>query len=118
MEAAVPKKLRLLNIALVDVGAGTSDIAISSNDSISAYGMVPMAGDEVTEAIVQNFLVDFNTAEKIKISSSNEEKIKFIDVLGIENDISAEEVNKVDRKSTRLNSSHANISYAVFCLKK
>src|SRR3712207_8876075 len=28
------------------------------------------------------------------------------------------EVVHVDRKSTRLNSSHANISYAVFCLKK
>src|SRR3712207_8036260 len=27
-------------------------------------------------------------------------------------------VHDVDRKSTRLNSSHANISYAVFCLKK
>src|SRR3712207_8112193 len=27
-------------------------------------------------------------------------------------------VVSVDRKSTRLNSSHANISYAVFCLKK
>src|SRR3712207_8809999 len=27
-------------------------------------------------------------------------------------------VNEGDRKSTRLNSSHANISYAVFCLKK
>src|SRR3712207_7314968 len=27
-------------------------------------------------------------------------------------------VLSVDRKSTRLNSSHANISYAVFCLKK
>src|SRR3712207_8339894 len=27
-------------------------------------------------------------------------------------------VSKEDRKSTRLNSSHANISYAVFCLKK
>src|SRR3712207_6998997 len=26
--------------------------------------------------------------------------------------------NLLDRKSTRLNSSHANISYAVFCLKK
>src|SRR3712207_9074363 len=26
--------------------------------------------------------------------------------------------NRKDRKSTRLNSSHANISYAVFCLKK
>src|SRR3712207_7087037 len=28
------------------------------------------------------------------------------------------ELNVGDRKSTRLNSSHANISYAVFCLKK
>src|SRR3712207_9572751 len=28
------------------------------------------------------------------------------------------ETFRVDRKSTRLNSSHANISYAVFCLKK
>src|SRR3712207_8269711 len=28
------------------------------------------------------------------------------------------EVDEQDRKSTRLNSSHANISYAVFCLKK
>src|SRR5258707_11402439 len=27
-------------------------------------------------------------------------------------------VERADRKSTRLNSSHANISYAVFCLKK
>src|SRR3712207_8274989 len=32
-------------------------------------------------------------------------------VLGVEHRV-------VDRKSTRLNSSHANISYAVFCLKK
>src|SRR3712207_8867595 len=28
------------------------------------------------------------------------------------------DLGRVDRKSTRLNSSHANISYAVFCLKK
>src|SRR3712207_7338275 len=27
-------------------------------------------------------------------------------------------IGRIDRKSTRLNSSHANISYAVFCLKK
>src|SRR5262245_11996403 len=30
----------------------------------------------------------------------------------------ADEVNVIDRKSTRLNSSHLGISYAVFCLKK
>src|SRR3712207_6866032 len=28
------------------------------------------------------------------------------------------QIDQLDRKSTRLNSSHANISYAVFCLKK
>src|SRR3712207_7018098 len=30
----------------------------------------------------------------------------------------AQKAAQTDRKSTRLNSSHANISYAVFCLKK
>src|SRR5947209_10056454 len=32
--------------------------------------------------------------------------------------VGAHSVRRRDRKSTRLNSSHANISYAVFCLKK
>jgi len=94
MEAAVPQKLRLLNLALVDIGAGTSDIAISSKDSISAYGMVPIAGDEVTEMIAQEYLVDFNTAEKIKKECSGEDKIKYIDVLGFENDIEPQEILK------------------------
>src|SRR3712207_7115410 len=35
-----------------------------------------------------------------------------------EQDLLAQERARGDRKSTRLNSSHANISYAVFCLKK
>src|SRR3712207_7569662 len=33
-------------------------------------------------------------------------------------ELAADRVRPRDRKSTRLNSSHANISYAVFCLKK
>src|SRR3712207_8085254 len=36
---------------------------------------------------------------------------------GLHRLVTGDEV-EVDRKSTRLNSSHANISYAVFCLKK
>lgn len=95
MEAAVPKNLRLLNIALVDIGAGTSDIAISSNDAISAYGMVPIAGDEVTEVIAQNYLVDFNTAEIIKRKCDTDSEIKYTDVLGLEGTVKAEEVIKV-----------------------
>ncbi|OOM73893.1 cell division protein FtsA [Clostridium puniceum] len=95
MEAAIPKNLRLLNIALVDIGAGTSDIAISSKESISAYGMVPMAGDEITEAIVQEYLVDFNTAEYIKRAAIKEKEITYIDVLGMENIILSEDVFKL-----------------------
>src|SRR3712207_6850841 len=40
-----------------------------------------------------------------------------VDLLGFDSVLQQNYVN-VDRKSTRLNSSHANISYAVFCLKK
>lgn len=95
IEAAVPKKLRLLNIALVDIGAGTSDIAISSKEAISAFGMVPMAGDEVTEVIAQECLVDFNTAENIKRAISESDDVTYTDVLGIENTITAEDVYKI-----------------------
>jgi cell division protein FtsA len=95
IEAAIPQNLRLLNLALIDIGAGTSDIAISSKDSICAYGMVPMAGDEVTEAIAQTYLVDFNSAERIKKECSLKEKVSYLDILGIENEINSEEVLRV-----------------------
>src|SRR3712207_8337911 len=39
---------------------------------------------------------------------------KLVEILAEDLDAAAQQ----DRKSTRLNSSHANISYAVFCLKK
>ena len=53
INVAIPEKFRMLNIALVDVGAGTSDISITKDGSIIAYGMIPYAGDELTEAIMQ-----------------------------------------------------------------
>ena len=102
IEAVVPQKLRLLNIALVDIGAGTSDIAISSKESISAYGMVPIAGDEITEVIAQEYLVDFDSAEAIKRKLNTEEVIDYVDVLGLENSVKSEEVllkiNSIVRK--------------------
>src|SRR3712207_8441260 len=41
-----------------------------------------------------------------------------LDPAGFDEDGGAHRRGARDRKSTRLNSSHANISYAVFCLKK
>ena len=62
----IPEDMRLLNLALVDVGAGTSDIAITDKGRITAYGMIPKAGDELTEEVCREFIVDFNAGEKIK----------------------------------------------------
>ncbi len=74
------------------MGAGTSDIAITKNGSVIAYGMVPLAGDEVTEGISQRFLLDFNVAEEIKRKATNGEGATFSDILGRNYDLTAEEI--------------------------
>lgn len=94
MQAAVPVMYRMLNIALVDVGAGTSDISVTRDGSIVAYGMIPSAGDEFTDAISKACLVDFLEAEKIKIASTKQNTIKFKDIMGLQQQISASEVLK------------------------
>lgn len=81
IQVAIPEMYRMLNIALIDVGAGTSDISITKDGSIVAYGMLPYAGDKITEEIARYCLVDFQTAEKIKISMMSEEEIQYIDIM-------------------------------------
>jgi hypothetical protein len=82
LNVAIPRDLRMLNLALVDVGAGTSDIAITKGGTVVAYAMVPTAGDEISEAIAQHFLVDFKTAEQVKLAvSSGQEEVRFLDIM-------------------------------------
>lgn len=92
INAIVPPELRHLNIALVDIGAGTSDLALTREGFIYAYGMVPMAGDEITEGISQALLVDFLTAENIKRSVNIKENIAYEDIWGRKQEISGQEV--------------------------
>ena len=92
INVAIPETFRMLNIALVDVGAGTSDICVTKDGSIIAYGMIPHAGDELTEVIVQQYLVDFKTAEHIKLASTTDEMIDYMDIMMIQHTIAASEV--------------------------
>lgn len=92
INVAIPENYRMLNIALVDVGAGTSDISITRDGSIIAYGMIPHAGDEITEVIVQHFLVDFNMAESIKLQSTTSDTVTYKDIMSIEHTIPAQDV--------------------------
>ncbi|MFA9463699.1 MAG: cell division FtsA domain-containing protein [Velocimicrobium sp.] len=94
INVAIPERFRLLNIALVDVGAGTSDICITKDGSIAAYGMIPYAGDELTEQIAKKYLTDFATAEKIKTSCGKKKTVRFKDIMGLSNKVDTSAVLK------------------------
>lgn len=87
--------MRRLNLVLVDIGAGTSDIAVCGGNTISAYGMVPMAGDEITEALSDHFLLDFGVAEEVKRLIEAQDEIRTVNVLGVDQCYSAEELKTV-----------------------
>lgn len=92
IQVLIPQSMRRLNVALVDIGAGTSDIAITDNNTIIAYGMVPLAGDEITEALSNEYLLDFPLAENIKRQLSKSEEVVIQDILGFEETVSSSEV--------------------------
>lgn len=92
INVAIPESYRMLNLALVDVGAGTSDISVTREGSIIAYGMIPEAGDELTEILVQHYLVDFKTAEKMKLDSTVSEKVEYQDIMSITHTIPSKEI--------------------------
>ena len=92
IQVAIPEKFRMLNMALVDVGAGTSDISITKEGTITAYGMIPVAGDSLTDILVQHCLVEFETAEQIKRKCRTQEIIEYEDIMGLPQTIKADEV--------------------------
>lgn len=92
IQVAIPERFRMLNLALIDVGAGTSDISITNDGCIIAYGMIPIAGDILTEAIARHCLVDFAMAEKIKRDAGEMETVTFEDIMFLPQTIKSSEV--------------------------
>lgn len=103
INAAIPQNIRLLNLAMVDIGAGTSDIAVCRDGSVTGYTMAILAGDEITESIMKEYLVDFETAEKIKAEIDEAEEIQFTDILGFEQTITKDSIfHSIQEASSRL----------------
>ncbi|WLR50246.1 cell division protein FtsA [Bacillus tianshenii] len=92
LNVLIPPSMRRLNVALVDIGAGTSDIALTDLGTIVAYGMVPIAGDEITEAISDQYLLDFHIAEQAKRDLHTNETITISDILGFDQEVPRDEV--------------------------
>ncbi|SDQ42148.1 cell division protein FtsA [Virgibacillus salinus] len=95
----IPESMRRLNVALVDIGAGTSDIAITDKGTVVAYGMVPVAGDEITEEISDQYLLDFPMAEQTKKSIIRSGQDTVQDILGFETTITYETLVEDIKKS-------------------
>lgn len=87
----IPKDMYNFNLALVDIGAGTSDIALTKGGTMIGYAMVPIAGDEITEALAENYLLDYNSGERIKRSLSDGNDVTVRNILSQELVVVAEE---------------------------
>ncbi|MDF0726453.1 cell division protein FtsA [Cytobacillus sp. S13-E01] len=110
----IPPTMRRLNVALVDIGAGTSDIAITDLGTIVSYGMVPVAGDEITEAISDQLLLDFPLAEKAKRELNDNESITVTDILGFETEIPKKEI--IEQIGTTIDKLASSISNEILSL--
>ena len=95
LNAAIPADIRLLNLVLVDIGAGTSDIAICRDGSVVGYTMATIAGDEITELLMRTLLVDFETGEQLKMSLNQDKTITYTDILGLPHDMSPQELQEI-----------------------
>ncbi len=101
LNAVIPSDLRLLNLVLADIGAGTSDIAVCRDGAVVGYTMATIAGDEITEALMRQYLVDFATAERMKMQI-DEPTIAYRDVLGLEQSIPGVQVREALSASAKL----------------
>src|SRR5215217_9194705 len=100
---------------VVTLGGGTSELQAVSNAMVrlhkEQFGRGPtnarsyFAGPDALLCVLQDVLLP---AERKLVELGNADHVRASRVA----------FQAADRKSTRLNSSHANISYAVFCLKK
>ncbi len=56
-----------LGVCLVDIGGGTTDIAIFTDGAISHTAVIPIAGDQVTNSIASTLRTPSQSAERIKV---------------------------------------------------
>src|SRR5699024_12550035 len=87
----------------------SSDLEAGERNIVRPYAKVEVTGDEIVDdedTVAPELAIDGLTDGEVVTES----EITFT--------VKAEDDVDEDRKSTRLNSSHVSISYAVFCLKK
>ena len=101
LNAVIPADLRLLNLVLADIGAGTTDIAVCRDGAVVGYTMATIAGDEITEELMRRYLIPFATAERMK-GQLNEDFVTYRDVLGMEQKLPGSQLREAVQAPARL----------------
>jgi len=65
--AVLTPRERKLGVALIDIGGGTSDLAIFKDDAMVYSAVIPFAGNNITKDISTMFKILENQAEEVKI---------------------------------------------------
>src|SRR5699024_11409113 len=99
-----------------------SDIIITMIGTPDDVEAVYFGTDGLIENVKPNTMLIDMTTSKPSLAKNIYDIAKLKDIKVLDAPVSGGDVGanngKLDRKSTRLNSSHVSISYAVFCLKK
>ena len=66
-EAVLTRDEKELGVCLVDIGGGTTDIAIFTQDALQFTGVIPVAGDQVTSDIATALRTPRQNADELKI---------------------------------------------------
>src|SRR5216684_2593823 len=66
-EAVLAEEEKELGVALVDVGGGTTDVAIFSGGAIQHTSVIPLGGNHLTNDIAVGLRTPMNEAERIKV---------------------------------------------------
>ena len=98
--AVSPADPSLLKLVPAETGAGTTDIAICRDGAVVGYTMATTAGDEITETLMRRFLIDFATAERMKMQL-NEPSVVYRDVLGLEQSVAGTEIQDTLRGAAK-----------------
>ena len=73
--SVLTKDERELGVALVDIGAGTTDVAIFTNGAIRHTAVIPIAGDLITSDIAMALRTPTKDAEEIKVESGHAKQL-------------------------------------------
>src|SRR5258708_15143384 len=99
-----------------NIGASTNNINILNGKRSVVTRDASFGGNKYTSLLQKELGLTFDQAERVKRGMPLPEGVESRETAPILDTVS--DILALDRKSTRLNSSHQIISYAVFCLKK